>query len=136
MANRSTTAEHTGPHTVDIHVGAAIRLRRKSLNLSQQQLATAIGLTFQQLQKYEKGTNRVSASKLYDIAQAMKVPVDWFFRGFGDEGDEFDETPSERTILTFLQTREGVELAQAFPRIRQPNIRRRIVELVKSMANE
>jgi len=128
--------EKNGPHVVDVHVGAAVRLRRKALNLTQQEVAAAIGLTFQQLQKYEKGTNRISASKLYELSRFLKVPIEWFFRGVDDQDGEFSESHSERTVSTFLQTREGVELAQAFPSIRKPNLRRKVLALVRDMADD
>ncbi len=110
-------------------------MRRKFLGLSQEALADQIGLTFQQVQKYERGTNRISASKLYDIARVLKVPVGYFFDGFeggaGADGTSASET--EAAVHGFLMTTEGIELAEAFPRIKNAKFRRRILELVRTL---
>jgi transcriptional regulator with XRE-family HTH domain len=120
---------------VDLHVGSKVRLRRKFLGKSQQQLADAIDLTFQQVQKYERGVNRISASKLYEIAQFLQIPLTYFFEGFG-EGERVSGTSeSEYAVQSFLATSEGIELAEAFPRIKVPKQRRKILELVRSLAD-
>ena len=128
-----TDAKDKNP--VDLHVGARVRLRRKFLGLSQEALGNALDLTFQQVQKYERGANRISASKLHEIARFLKVPVTYFFEGFGmTSGDEaFVESDSERSVNDFLATGEGVELAEAFPRIRSTQRRRKVLELVKAL---
>ena len=125
-----------GPNPVDLHVGARVRMRRKFLGMSQEGLAETIDLTFQQVQKYERGSNRISASKLFEIARALKVPVAYFFEGYGaGEGMEgFSESESEQFVHGFLMTTEGIELAEAFPRIRNAKHRRRILELVRALA--
>lgn len=126
------------PHTanpVDIHVGARVRLRRKMQGYSQSELAEALGLTFQQVQKYERGGNRISASKLYEIARFLNVPIAYFFEGYSQGVSESDATPSE-SVSNFLYTSEGIELAVAFPRIPRANQRRTILNLVLSMAND
>jgi len=120
---------------VDLHVGARVRLRRKSLGLSQEALGNALGLTFQQVQKYERGANRISASKLHETARFLKVPVAYFFDNFAttESNEPFTESASEQAIHTFLATAEGVELAEAFPRIRNAQRRRKLLELVKAL---
>lgn len=122
-----------GPHPVDLHVGVRIRMRRKELGVSQERLAESLGITFQQVQKYERGANRVSASKLWEIALALKTPVAYFYDGLGDR----DATAGHREASQdFLLSSEGIELMAAFPRIVEPAIRRKIVELVRVVADE
>ncbi|WP_035441943.1 helix-turn-helix domain-containing protein [Asticcacaulis sp. YBE204] len=130
-------SQHTGsPNAVDIHVGACVRARRKALGFSQEYLAEQIGLTFQQIQKYEKGTNRISASKLFDIATALKVPIVYFFEGCGQsQGVYADFSPSETSIQKFLKSPEGLTLAKFFPEIRSASQRRRLVALVRTLAD-
>ncbi|MET0337908.1 MAG: helix-turn-helix transcriptional regulator [Caulobacter sp.] len=128
------------PNPIDVHVGARIRLRRRSLGISQERLAEDLGLTFQQVQKYERGANRVSASKLYEIARSLQISVTFFFDDLADplEGRDagFAEDAANPFANTFLMTPEGLELAELFPKIRRPRVRRRILELVRSMADE
>jgi transcriptional regulator with XRE-family HTH domain len=126
------------PNPVDLHVGARVRMRRKFLGMSQEGLAETIDLTFQQVQKYERGANRISASKLYEISKALKAPVAYFFEGYGEsEGlAGFSESESEQFVHGFLMTTEGIELAEAFPRIRNPKHRRKILDLVRALAED
>ena len=123
------------PNPVDLHVGARIRLRRRMQQVSQEKLADALGLTFQQVQKYERGANRVSASKLYEIAAALKSPVSYFFDGLADptSGDGESKTSDEQSVHRFLMTAEGLELAQLFPRVPRGRVRRRLLDLVRAM---
>lgn len=127
------------PNHVDLHVGGRVRMRRKMLDLSQDQLADAIGLTFQQVQKYERGANRISSSKLYEIAKTLQVPVSFFFDGLADPATtEVTEIAnkaqaSERIISEFISTPEGMELAELFPKIDRGPVRRQIVDLVRAM---
>ena len=127
-----------GPNPVDLHVGARVRMRRKFLGMSQEGLAETIALTFQQVQKYERGSNRISASKLYEISKALKAPVAYFFEGYGENEavEGFSESESEQFVHGFLMTTEGIELAEAFPRIKNAKHRRRILELVRSLAED
>ena len=113
-----------------------MRLRRKFLGLSQEALGNALGLTFQQVQKYERGANRISASKLHEIASFLRVPVTYFFDGVGmvNNNESFVESDSERSVHDFLATSDGVELAEAFPRIRNAQRRRKVLELVKALS--
>ena len=128
------------PNPVDIHVGARVRLRRTLLGMSQEKLGEAIGLTFQQVQKYERGANRVGASRLYDLSRVLEVPVSFFFDDMPDEissksvherremsesPDPFDNDPMNR--------RETLELVRAYYLITDPTQRKRVFELVKSM---
>jgi transcriptional regulator with XRE-family HTH domain len=115
-------------------------MRRKLLGVSQEQLADSLGLTFQQVQKYERGANRVSASKLYEIARTLQVPVSFFFDGLADpmDGSENDEVGqhAERVVQEFLTTPEGLELAEVFPKINRGRVRRQVLDLVRAMAEE
>ncbi len=126
------------PNPVDIHVGSRIRLRRTLLGMSQEKLGNAIGLTFQQVQKYERGTNRVGSSRLYQLAKVLNVPVSFFFDDMPPEitGDQsglqeakvpFDDNP--------LTKRETLELVRAYHRISSTHVRKRVFELLKSMAD-
>lgn len=132
------TSGSEGPHLVDLHVGARVRMRRKFLGMSQEVLAGAIDLTFQQVQKYERGSNRISASKLYEIAKVLKAPVAYFFEGLGEgeQSEGFSESQSEQFVHSFLMTTEGIELAEAFPRINNAKLRRRVLELVRALADD
>jgi transcriptional regulator with XRE-family HTH domain len=122
----------SSPHPVDTHVGERLRIRRKFLGMSQSELAQTIGLTFQQVQKYERGTNRISASKLFEASAALKVPIAYFFQSYepADTQDGFAFSASEKSANEFLVTSEGIELAKTFPKIVQPKLRRRLIELI------
>ena len=133
-----TAAKLRAPEEVDMHVGARIRLRRRFLGLTQQQLAEQLGLTFQQVQKYERGSNRVSASKLYEISRALQTPVPYFFEGLSDtgRGDADEARGAEQSIREFLMTAEGQELASLYPQIMATRLRRQVLELVRTIAEE
>ena len=126
-----------GPLPVDAHVGARIRLRRKMLGLSQSRLAEALNLTFQQVQKYERGTNRVSASKLYDVACFLEAPISYFFEGLTDtvRPDSDYGAQDHKTMDDFLMTPEGLALAAVFPKIGQARVRRGLLELARAAAD-
>ena len=136
----SEETEGRRPNPVDLHVGGRVRMRRKLLGVSQEQLADSLGLTFQQVQKYERGANRVSASKLYEIARTLQVPVSFFFDGLADpmDGSDHDEVgqQAERIVQEFLTTPEGLELAEVFPKIGRGRVRRQVLDLVRAMAEE
>ena len=123
-----------GPHPVDRHVGLHIRMRRKALGVSQEKLAEALGLTFQQVQKYERGTNRVSASKLYEIARALQTTVGFFYEGLEDDATGAAQGFLGSNTQDFMLTPEGMELASVFPKIRRAGLRRKVLELVRAMA--
>ncbi len=131
------------PNPVDIHVGARVRLRRTLLGISQEKLGEAIGLTFQQVQKYERGTNRIGASRLWDLSRVLDVPIQFFYDDMTDE--VVDQSPMLRAGLSEPPTepyrvvdpmakRETLELVRAYYRVKDPLVRKRIFELCKSMA--
>ena len=122
------------PNPVDRHVGLRIRLRRRELGLSQERLANAIGLTFQQVQKYERAANRVSASKLWEMSRALSAPISYFYGGLDDAGEAAGVPRDE--VQEFLLTPEGVELASSYLKIPRGQVRRKILELVRAMAVE
>jgi len=128
------------PNPIDIHVGLQVRLRRKELKISQERLANQLGLTFQQVQKYERGANRISASKLYEIARALRVSIAWFFEGLADPTagpvDGVGEAETQPFAHSFLMSQEGIDLANLFPRLPQRRVRRRLVELVRSLVED
>jgi transcriptional regulator with XRE-family HTH domain len=124
---------------IDVHVGSRVRLRRMLLGMSQEKLGECLGLTFQQIQKYEKGINRIGASRLFDLAKVLGVNVQYFYDelpGGGAEARGFAERPAESYAVEFLSSREGLELNKAFARISDPRVRRSIVELVRAYAGE
>jgi transcriptional regulator with XRE-family HTH domain len=123
---------------VDVHVGSRVRLRRMLLGMSQEKLGEHLGLTFQQIQKYEKGINRIGASRLFELSKVLAVPVQFFYEELpvsGGRARGFAEQP-ESYAVEFLASREGLELNKAFARITDPRVRRSIVELVRSFAGE
>ncbi|MCA1491051.1 MULTISPECIES: helix-turn-helix domain-containing protein [Sinorhizobium/Ensifer group] len=128
------------PNPIDIHVGSRIRLRRTMLGMSQEKLGESLGITFQQIQKYEKGTNRVGASRLQNIATILNVPVSFFFEDAPGEGtgvqSGMSESSSSNYVVDFLSSSEGLQLNRAFVRISDPKVRRKLVDLVKALAAE
>jgi transcriptional regulator with XRE-family HTH domain len=126
------------PNPIDIHVGGRIRLRRNMLGMSQEKLGESLGITFQQIQKYEKGTNRVGASRLQAIASILEVPVNFFFADApgGTEAEGLAEDSSTTYVVDFLSSSEGVRLNRAFVRIADPKVRSKIIDLVRTLAAE
>ena len=132
-------ASKKSPNPIDIHVGSRVRLRRMMLGMSQEKLGDHLGITFQQIQKYEKGTNRIGASRLQHIATVLKVPVSFFFEdapGTPEEMTGFGETKPTSYVVDFLSSSEGLSLNKAFVRIRDPKVRKRIVDLVRTLAGD
>jgi transcriptional regulator with XRE-family HTH domain len=130
------------PNPIDVHVGGRVRFRRMLLGMSQEKLGEKLGLTFQQIQKYEKGINRIGASRLFDLAQVLGVPIQFFYEE-APAGEPlaampagFAEKPEENAIVDFLRSRDGLELNKAFVRISDAKARRAIVDLVRSLAND
>ena len=128
------------PNPTDKHVGSRVRMRRMMLGMSQEKLGNALGLTFQQVQKYEKGTNRIGASRLQQIGHILQVPVSFFFEGApavatGTRPEGMSEAPSPAYISDFLATSDGLALTKAFVRITDSKLRRRIVDLVEQIAS-
>ena len=142
---RSRRNKSEYPNPIDVHVGARVRLRRTLLGMSQEKLGKAIGLTFQQVQKYERGTNRIGASRLHDLARVLDVPVAFFFEdivpagGTSAGGDKGPKGLSEAADAFFgdepIMRRETLELVRAYLRITDPQLRRRVFELAKAIAN-
>lgn len=128
------------PNPIDVHVGARVRLRRMMLGMSQEKLGEKLGITFQQIQKYEKGTNRIGASRLQSIASVLSVPVSFFFDGApshsGGVADGFSDSADGSFLPEFLSSSEGIQLNRAFSRIADPKVRRRIIDLVRSLSGE
>ncbi|MDQ0455252.1 helix-turn-helix domain-containing protein [Rhizobium paknamense] len=129
------------PNPIDIHVGSRIRLRRTMLGMSQEKLGESLGITFQQIQKYEKGTNRVGASRLQNISSILNVPVSFFFEDAPGEhaangAGGFSEAASSNYVVDFLSSSEGLQLNRSFVKITDPKVRRRVVDLVKALAAE
>ena len=132
------------PNPIDVHVGSRVRLRRTLLGMSQEKLGEAIGLTFQQVQKYERGANRVGASRLYDLSQVLDVPVAYFFEEIAPavasaadarRGGALEEAPGPTYEADPMMRRETLELVRAYYRIPDPQVRRRLFDLTKAIAN-
>ncbi|MEM9331497.1 MAG: helix-turn-helix domain-containing protein [Pseudomonadota bacterium] len=128
------------PNPIDIHVGSRVRLKRTMLGMSQEKLGESLGVTFQQVQKYEKGSNRIGASRLQQISSILKTPISFFFDGAPGYGGEtskgFAEGGTAEYTIDFLSTPEGMQLNRAFAKIKDPKVRKKIVDLVKSLADE
>ena len=124
------------PNPIDKYVGSRVRMRRIMLGMSQEKLGEALGLTFQQIQKYEKGTNRVGASRIQQISEILQVPVSFLFEGgpTSISGNGFSEGTSPTYVSDFLATSEGLALTRAFTRIADSKLRRSIVDLVEQIA--
>ena len=142
-ARRGRRGRRAGPHPVDIHVGSRIRMRRTLLGMSQEKLGDALALTFQQVQKYERGANRVGASRLFEISRILDVPVSFFFEEMAPETAALTpysvdasgmEESSEELERDPLAKRETLELVRAYYRIGDPRVRKRMFELTKAVA--
>jgi transcriptional regulator with XRE-family HTH domain len=126
-----------GVQPTDKHVGARVRARRLMLDMSQTDLGNALGLTFQQVQKYEKGANRIGASRLQHISQILQVPIEFFFEGAPQARGQHDPptgAASPRYVSDYLATKDGLQLTKAFMQIPDPKLRRSIVKLVDQIA--
>ena len=130
------------PNPIDKHVGSRVRMRRMMVGMSQEKLGDALGLTFQQVQKYEKGTNRIGASRLQQISSILQVPVAFFFEGAPQASNDdnivvnLDGAPSPTYVSDFLATSDGLALTKSFMRIKDAKLRRRIVDLVEQIVGE
>lgn len=134
----SPMATSRKPNPIDAHVGARVRLRRLLVGMSQEKLGERVGLTFQQIQKYEKGVNRIGASRLYQFSNILEVPIQFFFEDAptldGAPAPGFAESGGTDFYYDFLNSREGLELNRAFMKIADPKIRRTIIDLVRSIS--
>ena len=129
---------------VDAFIGAKVRMRRLMLNMSQEALSGKLGVTFQQVQKYEKGQNRISASRLFELAQALGVPVGYFYDGLEEKNtrrrvngrkEGLQDSPDVSPLMEFMSSGAGVELNQAFLRIDDDKMRRRLLAMVNDIAS-
>jgi transcriptional regulator with XRE-family HTH domain len=128
------------PNPIDRHVGSRVRMRRMMIGMSQEKLGERLGITFQQIQKYEKGTNRIGASRLQQIASVLGVPVAFFFEGApipdSSTASGLSESSSPAYVSDFLATSDGLALTKAFMKVSDSKVRRRIVDLVEAIASE
>ena len=135
MLNQEISPSKKGkPHDVDIHVGGRVRLRRSALGLSQDQLGAAIGLSFQQVQKYERGANRIGASRLYEMSKILQAPISYFFENFGHAGLAEDGDSSYQADP--VMKRETLELMRAYHQILDPKQRKKVLKLVQALAED
>ena len=136
---RRSSARLGKPNPVDVHVGSRVRLRRTLLGFSQEKLGDALGLTFQQVQKYERGANRIGASRLFDLSRVLEVPVSFFFDDMAAEADSSASGLSDSQQAPIdadpMAKRETLELVRAYYRIKDPTVRRRVFDLAKALAN-
>lgn len=129
-------------HPVDVHVGKRLRLKRTILGMSQDVLGKAIGVTFQQIQKYERGINRMGSSRLYEFSRVLSVPVSYFFEGYEEEAavpsfaGMAEEKAADFDYEDQLSGRETMEMMRAYYKIKDPSVRRRVFDLIKTLANE
>jgi transcriptional regulator with XRE-family HTH domain len=126
------------PNPIDKHVGARVRMRRLMVGMSQGKLGEALDVTFQQVQKYEKGANRIGASRLQQLARVLEVPPSYFFEGAPASeatGGGFAEPDGSAYVVDFLSTTEGLQLNRAFAAIKDPKVRKKILDLVQSLAS-
>ena len=135
-------ANQKQPNPIDVHVGSRLRLRRTMAGLSQEKLGKQLGITFQQIQKYEKGTNRIGASRLQEIAEILKAPISYFFEDAPSTNKEpneaagsgFSESSGADYVVDFLSSSEGLQLNRAFIKIEDAKVRRKVIDLVKVLA--
>ena len=144
LADREELYETTGrkPNPVDVHVGSRVRYRRMIIGMSQEKMGERMNLTFQKIQKYEKGTNRIGTSRLFQLSKILEVPVGYFFEdAFANAAPAqamhgLHEPAQEGYLLDFLNSREGLDLNKAFARIQDPKVRRRVIDLVRALSEE
>ena len=120
------------PNPIDMQVGNRVRIRRMLIGMSQEHLGDQLGLTFQQVQKYEKGINRIGAGRLYDVARILNVPVNFFYGGLPPDANETDV--SVQPVMKFMSSGEGHKLAGAYMKIKDAKVRKRVLDLVISLA--
>jgi transcriptional regulator with XRE-family HTH domain len=131
-------------HPVDVHVGRRLRLRRTILGLSQDAIGSAIGVTFQQVQKYERGINRMSASRLHDFSKILKVNIGYFFDGYGEDFEDvvmgqamgMAEPDAPAFEHNPISNRETMDVMRAYYRIKNPSTRKRLLDLIKAVADD
>jgi transcriptional regulator with XRE-family HTH domain len=121
---------------VDTQVGNRVRIRRMLIGMSQEKLGDLLGLTFQQVQKYEKGVNRIGAGRLYEISRILGVPIDFFYEGVSGASEGGVAESGAAPVMEFVSSGEGLQLSLAFMKIKDSKVRKRVLDLVKSLANE
>ena len=123
---------------IDGKVGNRVRLRRMLIGMSQERLGELLGLTFQQVQKYEKGVNRIGAGRLFEVSRILGVPIDYFYEGVSGQltGGGFAEGEASPPVMEFVSSGEGLQLSLAFMKIKDPKLRKRVLDLVKQMAED
>ena len=122
---------------IDAQVGSRVRIRRMLIGMSQERLGELLGLTFQQVQKYEKGVNRIGAGRLFEVSRILGVPIDFFYEGVASQGEgDFSESEAAPPVMEFVSSGEGLQLSLAFMKIKDPKVRKRVLDLVKSLAEE
>jgi len=122
---------------IDAQVGGRVRIRRMLIGMSQERLGELLGLTFQQVQKYEKGVNRIGAGRLFEVSRILGVPIDFFYEGVSTQGEGgFSESEAAPPVMEFVSSGEGLQLSLAFMKIKDPKVRKRVLDLVKSLAEE
>ncbi|HEY4944146.1 MAG TPA: helix-turn-helix transcriptional regulator [Rhizomicrobium sp.] len=122
---------------IDGQVGNRVRLRRMLIGMSQERLGELLGLTFQQVQKYEKGVNRIGAGRLFEVSRILGVPIDYFYEGVSNQlGGGFAESEASPPVMEFVSSGEGLQLSLAFMKIKDPKLRKRVLDLVKQMAED
>jgi transcriptional regulator with XRE-family HTH domain len=129
--------KHANP--VDAQVGSRVRLRRMLIGMSQERLGELLGLTFQQVQKYEKGVNRIGAGRLFDVARILGVPIDYFYENVSSQlagSRSVSEGEVSPSVMDFVASGEGLQLSLAFMRIQDAKVRKRVLDLVRSLADE
>ena len=119
---------------IDIQVGSRVRIRRMLIGMSQERLGDLLGLTFQQVQKYEKGVNRIGAGRLFEVSRILGVPIDFFYEGVASAEKGASETAPP--VMEFVSSGEGLQLSLAFMKIKDAKVRKRMLDLVKSLADE
>ena len=136
MEIKATKHSPRAANPIDVHVGTRLRLRRQVLKMSQERLGNKLGVTFQQIQKYERGSNRVGASRLWKISQVLNVDVGFFFDGLAEEGSisEFAADDQLPIVYDFIKSTDGVALAKAVSQINNKAVRRQVLELARALS--
>jgi len=142
VRRRAKKQTSRGPNPIDVHVGSRVRLRRNLLGLTMQTLAKAVGVTYQQLQKYEWGVNRIGASRLFNLSQVLDVPISFFFEdlspaaagaGRKRRAKGFSEAPAAAIDFDVLSNRETIKLIRAYYRVTDPQLRKRVLDLLEAI---
>jgi len=135
MMTKKTATSAKRPNSTDAYVGSRVRMRRKVLGMSQEKLGEQLGITFQQVQKYEKGANRIGASRLQKISQVLDMPISYFFPQETPAAGSMGESTQSDYVSEFMMSSEGIELNRAFAQIKDPKLRRKVIDLVRTMAS-